>query len=370
MPQQPAPRNIAINGRFLTQKLSGVQRYCREIVTALDKLIVADRAGGGVLAEHCWRLIAPQGADTNLALQAIAIETVGTRRGHAWEQFDLARAARGARLVSLGNSGPLLHSDSLVVIHDAAVFRTPQNFRRSYRLAHQLLGRAIAHRSRLGTVSRFSQGELAAVLGVPREEIFIAHNGCDHLLHCARDTHVREKVGLGQDRYFLVVGTAAPNKNIAMALAAFAQLERDDVKLVIAGQFDPRVFGGAIPTLSDRVIVARGRSDAEIAALFAEAVALVFPSRYEGFGIPPLEAMANRCPVIACDIPVTREVCADAAFYVPLDDVAALALAMREHLDNPDNARSRIDAGLARVRKFSWAAAARQLADAIVGKHE
>lgn len=366
MHQTVDSRNIAINGRFLTQRLSGVQRYCREIVTALDRLIVADQQSGGDLANHAWRLLVPAGADASLPLRAIAIETVGTRGGHGWEQLDLARAARGSRLVSLGNSGPLLHRDSLVVIHDAAVFRTPNNFGRAYRLGHQLLGRAIARRARLGTVSRFSQGELAQVLGLDRDRIFVANNGCDHLLNSPRDGAVLNELGLTPGRYFLVVGTGAPNKNVAMALAAFALLGRSDARMVIAGQLDARVFGGTMPTQSDGIIVASGRSDAEIAALFADATALVFPSRYEGFGIPPLEAMANDCPVIACDIPVVREVCGDAACYVPLDDAAALAQAMREHLDSPDNSRVRHDQAQTRVAQFTWASAARQLANAVL----
>jgi len=359
--------NIAINGRFLTQKLSGVQRYCREIVTALDRLIAADRENGGGLARHRWTLIVPPGADTSYELKAIGIAQAGSRAGHAWEQIDLARASRKARLINLGNSGPILHRDKFVVIHDAAVFRTPGNFGRTYRTVHRTLGRAMARTARLGTVSRFSRSELAAVLGVAEAGIFVAPNGSDHMVGRARDPAVLAELGLDPGRYFMVLGSGAPNKNLAMALAAFARLGRPGVKLVIAGLPNLRVFGASRADAGAGVVMAPGRTDAEIAALLASAAALVFPSRYEGFGIPPLEAMANDCAVIACDIPVVREICADGASYVPLDDVDALAAAMASHLDDPAAARARQPAASQRVHLYTWEAGARELATAVCG---
>lgn len=354
--------NIAINGRFLTQKLSGVQRYSREMVSALDRLI-SDPANG--LNGHDWRLIVPPQADPAFRLQAIKVTQVGKRSGHLWEQVDLARAAKGARLVNLGNSGPILHPNKTVIIHDVAVFRTPANFGRRYRVMHKLMSRAMAKTARIGTVSQFSRSELSNVLGVPADQVFVAYNGCDHLLGRPRSDGVLEALDLKPGGYFLFVGTPAPNKNLPVVMRAFSRLARPDVKLVIAGSLDRTVFGGDGAANLDGVVTAQGRSDADIAALYAGAAAHLFPSVYEGFGIPPLEAMANGCPVLAADIPVIREVCDDAARYFLPHDESALAELMGRVLDDPAWAGEKAKEASARVARFSWDSSARQLAEAI-----
>ncbi len=355
-------KDIAINGRFLAQKLSGVQRYAREITRALDAMILADPDG---LGRRRWRLIVPDGVKSDHPLQAIETVHYGVRQGHFWEQWDLLRAARGQRLVNLGNSGPILHRDSITVIHDVAVFRTPRNFGSRYGRAHRMLSRILSRTSRLGTVSNFSRDELSAVLGVDRDRIFVAYNGSDHLVGRTADESVLIELALTPGRYFLFVGSPAPNKNLTVALDAFARLARPDIRFVVAGSLNNAVFGGRAPDKILRVVVASGRSDAAISALYANAAALVFPSRYEGFGIPPLEAMVHGCPVIASDIPVLRETCGEAAIFFDPDDAVTLARLMAEQLDNPDK-RALQAAARERVAMFTWQRGAASLAEAIL----
>lgn len=356
-------RTIAINGRFRSQKLSGVQRYSIEMVRALDKLIVEGHAG---IDRHNWQLIIPPDAAAVTDLRAIKMRQYGRRTGHLWEQLDLLRAAQGAKLINFGNSGPILHRDKAVVIHDAAVFRTPDNFGWRYRAVHRAMGWAMARTAQIGTVSEFSRSELAKVLKVSPGSIFVASNGADHLLDCPRDSQILSDLGLTQGSYFFFVGNPSPNKNLAILMDAFGQLQRPDIKLVVAGSLDRSVFGGSGIEGIEGIVTAPGRSDAEIAALYAGAAAHVFPSRYEGFGIPPLEALANGCPTIVADIPVTREVCADAAVYFPSNDATALAERMQQAIDNPQAARSRLDSGKARVAHYNWRASAERLVQAIM----
>lgn len=356
-------QDIAINGRFLTQKLSGVQRYSREIVTAMDRLIQSHPNSYG---RNRWRLLLPAGARSDLALQAIQVESAGKAGGHIWEQRDLLRAAAGARLLNLGNSAPVLHRDKLVVIHDAAVFRTPANFGRNYRTAHKALGWALSRTSRIATVSEFSRRELADVLRLQEKSILLVRNGCDHFVGRLPDERIVGTLGLERGRYFLFVGSPAPNKNLAVLLQAFAQLQRSGAKLVIAGSLNGSVFGNQGMHTGEGVIVTPGRSDAEVAALYSQAAAHVFPSLYEGFGIPPLEAMASGCPVIASDIPVTREVCGDAADYFPPHDADALAELMRRHWDALSRDPKQQQAAAARLTQFSWEASARSLIEAAI----
>lgn len=336
---------VFINGRFLTQPMSGVQRYARQIVRALDQRPdAADR----------YILLTPPGAE-NLNLLNIPTRTIGRAGGHLWEQTALAWTERHGRLLSLGGSGPVLHRRQIVVIHDAAVFRHPEHFRTGYAAFHRALNRILARRAWLATVSEFSRRELASALNLPPDSIAVAPNSADHLRNITPDPGIIERLGLTTRPYFVALGNLTPNKNLAVAISALFRLADPAVRLVLIGDRPPVFDRSAFPA-DPRLILAGRRSDAEIAALLGSARALVFPSLYEGFGIPPLEAMTLGCPVIASDIPPAREVCADAALYFDPADDAALAAHMAESLIRPDDARR--DAGLRRADHYAWSRSA------------
>jgi glycosyltransferase involved in cell wall biosynthesis len=350
-------RRVFINGRFLSQKLTGVQRYALQITTALDD-VIGRRPD---LRALDWRLCVPADANNLPALRHIAIEELSGIGSHRWEQITLACVTRGGVLLCLGNSAPLLHWRTLVVIHDVAVFRTPDNFSRKYATAHRLLTRMLARTAQIGTVSHFSRGELASVLGKAESDIFVAGNGAEHMGDIVPDAEIVRRLSLTPGRYFVFVGTPARNKNLQVVLTALARLPAKDVSLVLVGSFAGKVFAGGDMAGGDNVVMAGHLSDAEVAGLLKQAAALVFPSRYEGFGIPPLEAMMQRCPVIASDIPPSREICGDAALYFDADDALALAELMQRELDTPRDAASR-NYALARARLFTWRDSADKLA--------
>ena len=333
--------------------MSGVQRYARQIVRALDQ-----RPGAG----DRYVLLTPPGAE-NLNLLHIPTRTIGRAGGHLWEQTALAWTARHGRLLSLGGSGPVLHRRHIAVIHDAAVFRHPEHFRTGYAAFHRTLNRILAQRARLATVSAFSRRELALVLNLSPESIAIAPNSADHLRNITPDPAVIERLGLTTRPYVVALGNLTPNKNLAVAIRALTHLAEPAVRLVIIGD-RPAVFDPSAFPADPRVIFAGRRSDAEVAAMLGGAQALVFPSLYEGFGIPPLEAMALGCPVITSDIPATREVCADAALYFDPADDAALAAHMAALLSRPDVARR--DAGLRRADRYAWSRSAEIIEDLLL----
>jgi len=344
---------VFINGRFLTQPMSGVQRYARQIVRALDQ-----RPG----AADRYVLLTPPGAE-NLNLLHIPTRTIGRAGGHLWEQTALAWTARHGRLLSLGGSGPVLHRQQIVVIHDAAVFRHPEHFRTGYAAFHRALNRILARRARLATVSEFSRCELASVLNLSPDSIAVAPNSADHLRIVTPDPGIIERLDLTTRPYFVALGNLTPNKNLAVAIRALSHLADPAVRLVLIGD-RPAVFDRSTFPADPRVILAGRLSDAEIAALLGGPRALVFPSLYEGFGIPPLEAMTLGCPVIASDIPATREVCADAALYFDPADDAALTAHMAELLSRPDDARR--DTGLRRADRYVWSRSAEIIEDLLL----
>jgi glycosyltransferase involved in cell wall biosynthesis len=360
--RRAAVRSVCINGRFLTQRTSGVQRFAAELVKALDAELAAGQ-GRHIAAQ--WQLLAPPGPWEVPALRCIQVRQVGQGRGHLWDQLLRWHCHRNDLLVNLGNSGPVLRGHSLSVIHDAAVYRTPLNFTRGYRTFHQALGRLLALRSHIATVSDFSRDELSQVLDIPARRIAVVPNGSEHLRGVEPDASVLLRLGLESQPFLLFIGSPVPNKNVATAVTAFCQLQRADVRFVIVGAADSSVFGQGLQLLPPGVVLAGRLSDAQVAALLLRARALVFPSLYEGFGIPPLEAMVHGCPVIASDIPPVREVCGEAVLYFDPTNAAALAQRMRQALEDPAALQPLAERGQERVSLFSWRRSAQCLLEAL-----
>lgn len=349
---------IILNGRFLGQPLSGVQRYSTEIISALDRLITDDR-----FRKISWRLAFPKHVSKPLPLHNIEQIAVGELSGHAWEQGDLWRFSRRAGLLSLGNAGPLLHARALVVLHDVSVFRTPQNYGRKYRLFHRGLGHALAQRSRLGTVSRFSQGEIGALLKPRKGAAFVAYNGCEHLDRVTPNEAVISQFGLENRPFFLFVGSPTRNKNLHTALQAFRQLRDERARFVIVGRRDSAVFTSTGEAEVPGVIWTGRLDDAQMAALYSHARALVFPSLYEGFGIPPLEALVRGTPVLASDIPPVRETCGALATYFQPTDAQTLAALMDDHLRALQKRAPEASEVKALRHRFKWSNSAQTLAE-------
>lgn len=355
-------QTITINGRFLGQPLSGVQRFARELTLSLDRKI-ASGALPPALKDAAWRLAVPRGTPVDLPLEAIAVDAFGSGPGHLWEQTALLGRARGGRLVGFGGSGPVAHRRQAVVIHDVTIFRHPQSFRRSYRLLHAALGFALTRSAKIGTVSDFSRREIASVFRVPAGGIDVIYNAVDHFAALAPDTGVIERLGLRENGYFLLVGTMKPNKNLDFAIRAFEELADPGQKLVIVGGTAPSVFKPDERAQSGALVFAGRLSDAEIVALQRQATAFVFPSLYEGFGIPPLEAMTQGCPVLAADIPAVREACGTAALYFDPTKRAELTDAMRRIAEDAELRHSLIAKGRDNIGRFSWDRSADRVLD-------
>jgi glycosyltransferase involved in cell wall biosynthesis len=350
---------IYINGRFLTQKMTGQQRYSRELVMALDRRL--QRHG------HCgdtprFVLLAPAGCDEAPDLSVIELRRVGRLRGHAWDQVDLAAQAAGGVLLSLCGTGPLAHLRHIVTIHDAAPFANPQNFTPAFRRAYGVLVPMLAKAARrIVTVSEFSKREIARHCRIDAGKIDIVGNGADHIVRAPADRSVLEASGLAGRRYVLAVGSLSVNKNFGLVVEAFRRLRRDDLVLAVAGGQNAGVF--AHYQLGDAANVVRLGyvSDAALRALYEDALCFVLPSLYEGFGIPPVEAMLCGCPVIVSTAPALVEVCGDAALVCAPHDADALAQLLGRLADDRDLCEKIRRLGLARGRRFTWDASAERL---------
>jgi glycosyltransferase involved in cell wall biosynthesis len=357
-----APASWAINGRFLTQRMTGVQRYAFEIVAAIDDILVRDEALGAALA---MQLILPPGVAATPARAVIGSRQTRIGSGHAWDQFILPFYA-GSGVLSLGNLGPVLARNHIVCIHDANTFIQPESYSRVFGATYRNLLPLIGRRARrVATVSRFSADALAQHRVCQPEKIFIAPNGHEHAL---RWDPKRARLALVDEikrPYVLLLGSSARHKNVEIILNQAQGLDAAGIDVVVAG--------GASNIFATNAAIRRPNihhtgfiDDDDLAALYERALCLVFPSRTEGFGIPPLEAMTRGCPVISSNAASLCEVGGEAVVYVDPDDGDGWREAIIALSQDGDRRATMIAKGRQRAGMFSWRQSAALYIDEIL----
>ncbi len=181
----------------------------------------------------------------------------------------------------------------------------------------------------------------------------LCYPGSDHVRHDDGDADALSHLELPKQPFLLAVASANPNKNFALVVRALGTLGDKAPPCVIVGRTDQRHFG-EVSLASERLTHLGYVSDAELLALYRRALCLVFPSIYEGFGLPPLEAMAAGCPVIASHTSAMPEISGAAAEYCDPSDYRTLARAILRVAESPARRREMIERGIRRARTFSW----------------
>lgn len=332
---------VAINARAAARtQVGGVERLAREMVRHLPARWPLR-----------YRVIRPPAA-------------LAHRVGHGWEQLVLPLQAAGCRLLySPANLAPVCSSRNVVVIHDVAALRYPDAYSRTYVSYQKAILPILARRARmLITVSEFSRDELIDALGASSARIRVIPEGVDERFAEAADP-ARAAGAYGLTRpYVLVVATASERKNLGVLERAAKALSERGVDLVLAGSGRPYMRAGALPLR--RLGYVR---DEDLPGLYAGALALAMPSRYEGFGLPCLEAMACGAPVVAAAAGALPETVGDAALLVDPSDADGFAQALLAAAGEADVRERLIAAGRSRVESFTWTRTA-ELTDAVIGE--
>lgn len=316
-------REVVINGRFLARRITGVERYGREVLRCIGShaRVEATRRQG-------WR-------------------------GHAWEQFMLpAKLNRHSILWSPANTGPLLVRDQALTIHDLGPLQHPEWFQGSFSAWYRLFLPVLAKRVRMVfTPSNYVKRQIMQRFGM--KNVTAIPNGVD-----SERFHPQAKPTLPglPERYILFVGTLEPRKNVRLLLSAWQKISAEfkDTWLVLAGAGGNVFKPVRLSQKVERVCMLGYVDDEALAGLYAHATLFVLPSHAEGFGLPALEAMACGAPVLVSDGGALPETVGEAGMLFCLADSASLESSLREVLGNSRLRLSLKEKGLARAQEFSW----------------
>lgn len=338
-----------INGFFLTQGVAGLGRTGREIITELDKL------AAGIDIVIC----VPGGcADCVPDVTNMKIVEIGQTDTPRWTTNVLREYARrtGRRVLNITTQYSTVPG-SVVTIADVRYMEKGPDGRfydsprfRAVCILQTVIG--LLNARRVVTISEFSKRRLKKYFRVPDKKIKVINCGWQHIERVEEDDRIFDRYPqLKGGEYFFTVGTLAPHKNHAW-IKAVSQ-KNPDRTFVICGGVDAAIWSEGLPKDStDNLLFTGYLTDGEMKSLMSRARAFLFPSLYEGFGIPPLEALAVGTDCIVSDIPVHREILGDAVHYIdPRDTYADLESLLNEELKVSKETV---------LSKYSWEKAARQ----------
>jgi glycosyltransferase involved in cell wall biosynthesis len=333
-------RPIAVNARYRVHRLTGMQRYAMEIASRFSDL--ADS-------------VQPAMPLTGMA-------------GHIWEQVCLPAAARGRVLWSPNNTGPLATYRQVCTIHDLIPLDNPEWFSPRFSAWCKWLMPKLVHQvAHIIAVSEFTKQRIVDRFCVRPGKVTVVPNGIDKRFSPRSSEEIvrsRAELGIPEGKYLLFVGSLEPRKNIGGLLQAWrhaaGKLSADTWLVVAGAKGRKQVFADAVPgTLPERVHLTGYVSEENLPALYSGALALVYPSLYEGFGLPPLEAMACGAPVVTSNTTSLPEVTGDAAILVAPTDPEQMGAAMVRIAGDPGLRGEMSLRGLAKASGYSWDVSAR-----------
>ena len=334
---------IYINGRFLTQPMTGVERYAYNMCKAMAE-------------QHQPVILICPHAPIQACYDVSGLQIVHYGRGnsHFWEQCILPFFFIGKKnyvVVSFTGLGSILIRHKIMTIHDLSFLENPKWFSKGYYWWYKLMTPLAVRTSKhIITVSHFSKKEILKFYPFLKDQDI-------SVIYCASDEsrfHVLSQVPPSEERFALAVSSLDPRKNFSRLIDAFKDIK--DCKLYIVGSYNPAFSQQNSQSTQQNNICFLGRvSDEELLRLYNQASCFIFPSVYEGFGIPPIEAMCCGCPVLASDIPVIREVCGDAALYFNPNSAQDIQQTIQRFLTDDTGMRtSLIEKGHQNKDKFSW----------------
>jgi len=362
---------IGMDVSFISGEKSGIERYAASLVNGLAKI---DCKNDYFLYTYRRTRSDLAANKTNFTFRVSEKYFFYTA---LWVKFYLPVTAKRDKVDILHCPcyiAPVTDSFRVVItIHDMASWIFPENFPLKHRMVYSLLVPSSARKAaRIIAVSESTKRDIVKFFRIPEEKIEVIYEGVSEIYKPVKDENLlkgtRRKYDIPPSSpYILCVGTLEPRKNVARLIESFVYLKADGKikqKLVIAGgkgwlyddifrtveKFKVReevIFTGCVP-------------EGDLPSLYSGADLFVYPSLYEGFGLPPLEAMACGAPVVSSDVSSLPEVVGDAGILVNPYEKEELAKSIYEVINNPELKKKMISKGIERAKKFSWQTAARK----------
>ena len=371
----PRPRRIGLNGLFLDYPHSGTWTYTRNLVPAVAALDPGTQyelalrygtvdpapAPNLRLRKRWWPARHPSSRSAIARLDKIG-----------WELLAWPMGARSCDLLhSLYFAAPIWPGMPVVVtVHDAISLHPEFQHSRSAGIYADIMRSTVRRAAAIITVSEHARQELAAKLDYPSERITVIPEAPDPTMRRVTEPaaiqRVRQRYRLPPS-YVLYLGGTEARKNIETLVRAWAKVPPSEVRLVIVGRFHPDdpLFPN-LPNLihelglDNRTVVVPFVDQADLAVVFAACTVFCYPSTYEGFGLPPIEAMACGAPVLAARASSLPEVLGDGADLLEPDDETAWATALERLLGEADARSALAHRGSEWVKRYSWEATAAQ----------
>lgn len=340
-------KKIVINARFLTQQTTGVQRFAIEISKKLKD------------SSLNIEFVAPKNIRHKELADLLNVKPIGFLKGHLWEQIELLSYVKKnkALLVSFCNTSPILLKNQIITIHDLGFRKHPEWYSYKFSFFYNLMVPTIIKKSKyIITVSNTSKDEIINEFNINPKKITVVYNAVSECLKeepNIQSLDLDKKTLLKKD-FILSVSSLNPRKNFKRLIQAFELLENKDVNLYIVGNINKNFLDLNLKS-NDKIKILNNVTDAELVMFYKYAKLFVYPSLYEGFGIPIIEALSKKTPVCVSNIPVFKEICDSQALFFDPKDINDIKNKIEEALKTEKNCK------VSSENQFSWVDSAKQI---------
>lgn len=333
---------LIINARFLTQPITGVQRYAIEISRQI-KIIDPNTV-----------FVSPPGILHESIADELDVKIVGKLKGHLWEQIELPlyliRQPYSPLLLNLANTAPLYYKNKIIQVHDISFKRFPKSFSWKFRRAYgYAIPRILKNSKLIITDSEFSREEIISFYKTPKDKV--------RIIHCATSSMFSPNKKTKTDSYILAVSSLSFQKNFHSLIKAFNDLKDKSIKLRLVGSINKNFADHQLlkdMDNNDNIEFVGRVDDITLRDLYSNAICFVYPSLYEGFGIPPIEAQACGCPCIVSNVSSLPEVCGDSVLYFNPNDISDITRKIEALISSPTMQADLISKGYDNILRFSW----------------
>jgi len=341
---------LIVNSRFLTQNITGVQRFAIEISKQLRKLL-GDKV----------QFVAPQNILHVELAKELDVKIIGKNTGHLWEQIDLPKYLKSIGsplLLNLANTAPLFYKNKIVTVYDLAFYHHPEWFSRTFSFSYNfLIPKILKNSKHVFTDSNYVRNDIITSYKIKKNKITTIYGSKSDIFR----KNIEEK----KEEFVLAVGSIDPRKNLATLIDIFKELK--NIQLVIVGQ-ENKVFSSLDVTELPKNIVFTGYvNDNELVSLYNRAEFFVYPSFFEGFGIPPLEAQSCGCPVLSSNTTSLPEVGGDSFLYCNPYDKIDIKTKIIDLIEDEKLKKVLIQKGFENIKRFSWEESAKKIIKIIEG---